>query len=247
MIDPNELHALADGELSAERSEELRQMLQRSEVHRRQLESIVALKTVIRSQSANLEVGDAWVACRARIKELDRAKATERIVGRYSWALCGVFFVAIVAGGFANRNVHRNSVSVSDFSRIATTIAPAQQPPAQDAARERWLDSLLGAARRSVDPNRLEIVGYAMGELDMRPVTAFYLKDHLGRVALLAMPGNLDLQGSQPLSKDGRFKVGHLGGQNCVVWSDGEHTWTVVGNRGYEDLVRTASILQQVR
>lgn len=244
MIDPNELHAFADGELDSQRADQIRRLLATSEPHRREYDSIVAMKQAIRTQVVVIESRECWQSCRVRITELDRTRRTERFVGRYSWAICGVFFAVIVAGGLQTRNSNNDSVSVSDMSRIATTLAAPQAPPAQDAARERWLDALLGAARQSVDPNRLSIDGYASGQLDMRPVSVFYLHDLEGRVTLMVMPGNLDLEGSRPVQTDGRFKAGHLGGQNCVVWADGRNTWTLVADRGYEDLVRTASGLR---
>jgi hypothetical protein len=245
MIDPIELHRLADGDVSAEESAVLRDRLQASPNDMREYESIVTLKRAMVQYVKPVDSKEAWKACRLRIRDLERARSTERIVTRYAWALCGVFFIAIVGGGLANRARTDQAVSISDISRIATTLAPPRTPPKKDAARERWLDDLLGQARRSVDPNRLEIVQYANGQLDGRPVTAFYLQDTTGRLTLLAMPGAFSLQGAPALPADRTFKLGHLQGLNCVVWSDGKDTWCLVANRDYEDLVNTASLLTQ--
>lgn len=245
MIDPIELHAFADGELSAEREAVLRKQLAESPQAQAELQSILALKKALREKCLAAECRQEWSACIGRLNELDRSRRAERFVGRYAWALCGVFLITILAGGLTSRNGRSDSVSMSDISRIATTLAPSRTPPMQDEARERWLDELLGQARKSVDPNRVRILGYSGGELDGRPVNVFSLQDGRGKFALLVMPGVFNLEGTQELPQDRGFKLGHLQGLNCVVWTDGHNTLAVVGKRTYEDLVQVATGLQQ--
>lgn len=245
MIDPRDLHALADGELSSEEERLLRKQLAESPQAQAELQSIQALKHALRSKCLASDCGQEWLLCVGRLNEIDRSRRAERFVGRYAWALCGVFLVTILAGGLTNRNGRSDSVSMSDISRIATTLAPSRTPPAQDAARERWLDDLLGQARQSVDPNRVRILGYSDGQLDGRPVTFFSLLDGKGKFALLVMPGVVNLEGTRDLPQDQVFKLGHLQGLNCVVWTDGRNTLAVVAKRTHEDLIQVATGLQQ--
>jgi anti-sigma factor RsiW len=245
MIDPIELHAFADGELSAEREAVLRKQLAESPQAQAELQSILALKKALRDKCLATDCKQEWSMCIGRLNELDRSRRAERFVGRYAWALCGVFLLTILGGGLTSRNDRTDSVSMSDISRIATTLAPSRTPPVQDAARERWLDDLLGQARKSVDPNRVRILGYSDGQLDGRPVTSFSLEDGKGKFALLVMPGVFNLEGTRELRPDQDFKLGHLQGLNCVVWTDGRNTLAVVGKRNHEDLIQVATGLQQ--
>ncbi|MGV3614821.1 MAG: anti-sigma factor family protein [Fimbriimonas sp.] len=245
MIDPIELHALADGELTPAQAEALRKQVEASPAAQAELQSIMALKRVLRDRVAATDCGDEWRACVGRLNELDRARRAEKFVGRYAWGLCGVFLLTILAGGLTTRNNRSDSVSMSDISRIATTLAPQRTPPALNAARERWLDGLLGQARQSVDPNRVQILGYSDGQLDGRPVTVFSLQDVSGKFTLLVMPGVLNLEGTKELPRDQVFKLGHLQGMNCVVWTDGRNTLAVVANRNHEDLIQVATSLQR--
>jgi anti-sigma factor RsiW len=245
MIDPIELHAFADGELSSAREAVLRKQLAESPQAQAELQSILALKKALREKCIATECRLEWAGCVGRLNELDRARRAERFVGRYAWALCGVFLITILAGGLTSRNDGPESVSMSDISRIATTLAPSRTPPVQDEARERWLDDLLGQARKSVDPNRVRILGYSGGQLDGRPVNVFSLQDGHGKFALLVLPGVYNLEGTQELPQDQAFKLGHLQGLNCVVWTDGRNTLSVVGKRTHEDLIQVATGLQQ--
>lgn len=245
MIDPKDLHALADGELSSQEEARVRRLLADSPQAQAELESIQALKHALRSKCTSTQCSQEWLLCVGRLNEIDRSRRAERFVGRYAWALCGVFLVTILAGGITNRNDRSDSVSMSDLSRIATTLAPARTPPVQDAARERWLDDLLGQARKSVDPNRVRILGYSDGQLDGRPVTMFSLLDGKGKFALMVMPGVVNLEGTQDLPREQVFKLGHLQGLNCVVWTDGRNTLAVVAKRTHEDLIEVATGLQQ--
>ena len=243
MIDPIELNALADGELSPKEAEALRRRLEASPEDLAAYDSIVRVKQLLSTHSERVECRTEWKACVGRLDELDRTRRAERFVGRYAWVLCGVFFLAITAGGLTSRDRKSDSVTVSDLSRVATILNPRQTPPIQNEAREKLLDDLLGEARQSVDPRRMDIVGYSAGHLDGRPVTAFTLRDPNGTFGLLVLPGVLDLEGTAPLS-DRAYKMGHLQGLNCIAWTDGQSTFSVVGDRAYEDLVAVATALQ---
>jgi anti-sigma factor RsiW len=245
MIDLNELHAYADGELTPEEAAALQTRLQTSPEAQAHLDAILALKRALREKVAAVDCRAEWRGCVGRLNELDRTRRVERFVGRYAWAVCGVFLITILAGGLTNRTGRSDSVSMSDISRIVTTLAPRRTPPALDAARERWLDELLGQARQSVDPQRMQILGYADGHLDGRRVTTFSIRDANGDFALLVMPGVLNLEGTAALPQDQVFKLGHLQGLNCVAWTDGNNTLAVVADRTYEELVQVATSLQR--
>lgn len=243
MIDPIELHALADGELTAIAAAELKRRLAASPADQAHYESIVALKKSL-GRLTVIECRTEWKGCVKRLNEMDRSRRVEHFASRYAWALCGVFFVAIVAGGTLSRNKLRDTVTMADFSRIATTIAPMQTPP-KDIQRERWLDNLLGQARQSVDPRRMKILGYANGHLDGRPVTTFALRDATGTFSLLVLPGSASLEGDSQLEAAKGFKLGHLMGVNCVAWTDGRNTFAAVADRSFEELVQVATNVSQ--
>lgn len=242
MIDPIELNALADGQLTSEEANRVRSAMEADSKARVEYAAIVLVKRIVREKTSAPEHHDAWRACVGRLDELDRSKRAETLVTKYAWAFCGVFLVAILVGGMNKRATHSDTVNIADLSRIVTSLTPRKSPPpAAEAARNRWLDQLLGQARRSVDPNRMEIIGYTNGTLDDRPVTHFALRDSSGPLALLVIPGtvgNKDPQGEKV------FHLGHLQGMNCVVWTDRNVTLAVVADRTHQELVRAAVLLQ---
>lgn len=242
MIDPIELNALADGQMTPDEAKAMQAALRGHPASSAEYQSILMVKRLLKERTPEIEYRDSWRICVGRLDELDRSRRAESLVTRYAWAFCGVFLIAILVGGMNKRATRSETVNIADLSRIVTSLAPSRTPPpAADAARNRWLDQLLGQARRSVDPNRMEIIGYAYGTLDDRPVTHFALRDSSGPLALLVIPGTVPDQSSQP---EKVFRLGHLQGMNCVVWTDNNVTLAVVGDRTHQDLVRAAVMLQ---
>ncbi len=82
MIDRNDLHALADNELSSEEQASLLRELESDANARVEYQNIVAMKTALKQSSTSPECGELWNRCQARLNELDKTKRVESFVGR---------------------------------------------------------------------------------------------------------------------------------------------------------------------
>lgn len=243
MIDPIELHALADGELSPERAREVERWLANSPEASAEYRSIVVLKTALKKHTPGVDCGQQWKACAGRLKELERTRKVERLVsGRFAWGLAGSLAAAILVAGAVGRGRDTASVHSADLVSMVANLTPSRAPAAKNDPRfSRELEDLLSQARVSLDPRRLEVRSWATGDLDGRPVTRFGLRDASGDLALLVVPGELRVDGVGEVGGGRSPWMGHIEGLNCVAWSVGGNTLVLVGDREYEDLAQTAS------
>lgn len=243
MIDPLELHAYADGQLEATDRARVSRQLETDPASKAQLDSILSLKQFVSTNCQAVECKDEWKKCLGRLNELDKAKRTESFVGKYAWALCGVFFVAILMGGVMSRNNPNSGRESADLARLAASFSPAGAPVSKEpVAMRRWLDSLVGQAAASVSPERLDIVSASTGELDGSRAAKLVLRDSGGDMALVMVNSNLNLD-ELPMGGEQPYHVGQLQGSNCIAWHDRENTLVLVGNRPYDELIPVANKL----
>jgi len=241
MIDPIELHGLADGELAAEREAEIKRQLAECQASQAEFQSILAVKSALREKVAPLEYKRAWKGCVGRLNEIDRTHKIERLVsGRFAWGLCGVFFAAIIFAGYTQHGDRDPNQQSADLARLVGSLGPSKSADAASRALDKSMDDLLKKARVSIDPNRMEIMSRAYGDLDGRSVMRVTLRDASGDLALLVVHGLMPLDGLGELARDHAIKVGHVQDKRCVAWSDGANTLVLVGDRAYDDLATSA-------
>jgi hypothetical protein len=242
MIDPVKLHALADGELSTEESQIIREQLLSCEESSRELSAIHNLKDCVREKSQVFTCETTLAASMKRVAELDRNRSVDSFVTRYAWGISGAFLALIAIGGVFNRNLNANRVQSSE---IASTIAdlvptPTRQAPAP-TAYDRWLDNLIQQAKVSTDANRIEVRGYAFGELAGRRVVKVALRDVNGDLGLLVIPGNVTIEGMSDGVLNGSNITGMINGMNCVARNQGAQSIVLFGDRSFDQLSATLS------
>lgn len=240
MIDPLELHAYADGQLSNADRDRILRDLETDAVARAELDSIIALKAFVGRNAQPVECHDEWKACVGRLNELDKSRRTENFIGRYAWGLCGVFFLAIVMGGVMSRTGGSSSAQSADLARVVASLSPVSSPaPKEPAAMRRWLDELVGQAAASISPDRFDVVRSSTGEVDGHRAASIVIRDATGDMSLLMVNGMLSLD-NLPLSPDGQFRTCELQGAHCIAWHDRGNTLVLSGSRSYDDLVKVA-------
>jgi anti-sigma factor RsiW len=239
MIDPLELHAYADGELDRETEDRVRRQLQSDPSSSAEVASVQALKGAL-GRLQPVECKAEWRACVARLDELDKVKRTEGFVSRYAWALCGVIFLFILAGGITTRLAPSTSMASSDLARAVASLGASSKPTSQQPAEVRqWLDRLVGRASDLISPDGLVVLGANSGEVDGYRVAQIELRDREGDMALVVLNANMSL-GDMPTTTDPQFRAGQLQGVNCLAWNDGGYTLVLAANRPYDKLAEAA-------
>ena len=240
MIEPLNLHAYVDGELSSSERVEVQKLLGESQEALREVEAIQNVKQVLGDRLPEVIGGASWKACVRRLDEIDKARRVERIVGKYAPAMCSVFFVAIVAGGLVSRN-HTGTPSTG---RNLTAMLGRMRFDKSPANEEKtvWLKSLIDNSKMST-PDRLQIRESDDCEIDGMIVQRVVLRDDVGDVTLLMIPRPIEFEGFGALAKDPSMKFGRCWGRNCLTRRQGEGTLVITADRTYEDL---AGIVGQI-
>ncbi|HSI72038.1 MAG TPA: hypothetical protein VK934_02580 [Fimbriimonas sp.] len=239
MIDPVELHAYADGELDKASAEHVRRQLQSDPASSAEVASIKSFKGMM-SRVESVECQSEWKACVGRLDELDKVRRTEGFVTRYAWALCGVIFLFILAGGITTRLAPSTSIASSDLARAVASLGPTSKPTSQQPKEVReWLDRLVGRASDLISPTGLVVLGANTGEIDGHRVSQIELRDNAGDLALVVINKDMTL-GDMPSTTDERFRAGQLQGVNCLAWNDEGYTLVLAANRPYAQLAEAA-------
>jgi anti-sigma factor RsiW len=244
MIDLKDLHALADGELAPSEAAALREAMKSDPVTLTEYNAILNLKDCLRDKVRPVPVDceEAWRGCVGRLNELDKTRRVEGFVGRYAWALCGAFFLMIAFGGMLNRGSGSGAVQTADLARMVTNLVPTSRsvPPQSTTAVNQWAQDLLGQAKNSVDPARMQIRGAAQGFVDGRLVTRFGLRDANGDLALLVIPDTASFDGMPTVAGSQRYRAARMGNVNCVAWTSGGSSLVLFSERTHEDLAKVA-------
>jgi hypothetical protein len=241
MIDPIELHAWADGEVVPGREEAVRRALLESREAQAELDSILALKHVLRDRVPNVECRTQWVACVARLDELDRRQRVEKLAsGRFAWGLSGVLFVAILLAGVLHRGVDPSRVTSADLARIAGMFSHVHRS-ATSKENDQAVNELLKQANISLDQRRLDVLGREFSEVDGHVATRYLLRDATGYLNLIIVPNVFQIDETGELPRYHTFKPMVLNGARCVAWNTARGTLMLAGDRPFDDLAAVAS------
>jgi hypothetical protein len=240
MIDPGELHAFADGQLDKADHDRISRELELDAVSRAEVDSIIAIKTFVGTHAKVISCSDEWQACRARLAEIDKVLKPESLITRFAWAICGVFFVAILAGGILNRTVGAGGRSGNgELAQIVASMTPAGSANTGEPRELRkWLDTMVGQAAASVDPQRLDVLNRSYAEFDGKRAVRLGLRDASGDLSLVVIDGDVNLE-ELPASNVEPYRTGQLQSTNFIAWHEHGDTFLLSGARPFDQLIQT--------
>jgi anti-sigma factor RsiW len=232
-----DMHALADGELAGEALLAAQRKKDESRELRAEYESVIALKGALQKVEPQTSP-QAWQKCRDRLGEFEKRSAVEGFVGRFSWALCTIFFALILGAGLFNRAFDAGGIRTGDAARMLSGLAPVSQP-AESAPVE------MSAWIRPPQGSEIRVTGYAVGRQNGHPVRLLHFEDARGRFSVLAIRGVNRVEGVEPMLEHRAYSAGRLNGTNCITWSDEADALFLVGERPYEELARLADQMRE--
>ncbi len=222
-----DIHALADGELTPEQADALRAQLASHPGLDAELQSILLVKSTLRSTIAGVSDAECWSQCRERIAAIDRTSRTNSFVSRYSWAMCGSLIAGILIVGAAQRGMNSskpfdpNSVPLlaSAFSAPGTASTP------KASQFDRWL-------------NRVRVLEQRVGTFDGKPASRSILQDGNGRYLLFIVADCKTVNGACPEKK---FVPGEVDGMNTISWAKDGYAFTLIGKNQTSELELVAT------
>lgn len=240
MIDLKDIHALADGELSASEAEAIRAKLATSPRSTTEYHTILAIKSVLISRADAYTSEETWARSVRRLDEIDKTKTIEGFVGRYAWGLVGSFALFIAVGGYWTRSHHSSVISSSDATHLSAGMIHI--PGMRTMANVKtWLSQKFGFGDHSaLDDGKLTVTNALEGSVNGLPAARLTLKDNEGTADLLIVRGAQAVDGVRPLM-DREFSGGRVDGQNVVTWTSDGSAWLLVSPRPIDEMVQLAS------
>jgi hypothetical protein len=234
MIDRNDLHACADGELAEDKRTELLSTLESNPVAKAEYESICAMKQALKSSSNDLECNELWQRCRGRLDEVDQTKKVESFIGRYAWGICGVFFLAIALGGVLNRSTVK-SVRSADVAGYVAGWTPSRMPRNQNAeAMEPFVQEVMGKTSSS---RSMRLVAYGENQTPGRRSRILQFADAFGEISVVAFFDVQKVEGIWEYEPDPAFRYTKIEGVNALFWNREDGViCMILGNRSYKEL-----------
>jgi hypothetical protein len=241
MIDPLEIQAFADGELSAEDQARVGKLIASDEQASAKLLELQSLKSCLQSKTEKIDSEDVWSRCVSRLDEMDRTKRVEGFVAKYAWGLCSLFFLVILAGGLFNR-MNRHTVGTAEVATYVAGLGPSSGSLDPKVAQtEKALRVLLKDIQSSQATGRAEVIRQREGlTRDGRPVVCFDMRDAKGFMSLLLISGVATIEDLEPIEGTDGMAKGMIGRSNCVTWTDDGNALVLIGDRSYKDLRATA-------
>jgi anti-sigma factor RsiW len=241
MTDPSLIHAYADGELEESERARIATQIAHSPESVAQLKAIEFQKDLLRAKIEPLECADVWQTCRGRLQAVRATRRTETFVGRYAWAVCALFFIAILGGGAFNRQGAGGSFLASDVPQIASNLVPFAAPTSNTPSEvRRWLYDAIGANPPVALQPEMRVVDAAEATVNGGRVLRIRLYDGLGYFALMVVPNVTSVGGVEPLG-DGKFFAGQVEQVPCVAWTSDGYGLILFGDRSTAELRDIAS------
>ena len=170
-----DLHSLADGELSPAESQDVIRELNSDAGLTAEYQRVLRLKQFVLQHAEVLQNEDAWRVSVARLTEIDRTRRVDSFVTRNAWGLCGVIFASLVVGGMLQRNSASN-VSGNEVARMMSSFTPDRSSIAFTPDERKYVQGLFNQADKSVNSITLERF-YVGSNDDGRRMRRYFLRD----------------------------------------------------------------------
>lgn len=235
------IHAYADGECDAAEKQAVEAHTAADDQAARELSWALALRSLVRVRCQIEPCQDTWGKAMTRLDAIDKAKRTESVVGKFGWALCGVFLVAIVSAGVMNRMVGGRVLDGTQISSIFDSLRPVVQPSVSSSDRLH-VQLPFGAPEVAV-PTGMEVLGARAGAYNGKRVVSLTLLDHEGPLSILMVDGLDKVEGIAPDPFGGKYAVGLFNGRMCATWKQDSYTVLLMGDRSTDELKALAKRL----
>lgn len=248
MNDWMQMHALADNELDEQAKAAATELVQKDPVCHAEYQAVQSLKSLLKTHCCSTPPPTLWNQTVKRLDAIDRTRKAESFVGRYAWALCGVFLVMIVGAATSNRLVAKRSVHAGDMAEMASSLSPLALPSGSaPKVVHDFVSNVLRDAPVTPEPVDLALRSVAEGTIDGFRVARLTFADQKGTVALIIVKNADEVHGVQDDHQTRGYQVGKLNNLHVVSWIEGGYALFVVGQRSADELCRVADALRAGR
>jgi hypothetical protein len=240
-----DVHALVDGEnIDSERAQLLAAMEQDSTL-KAEYEWAVYIKRTLNDKCKSQGSDECWQSAIVQLNAIDKTKRTENFIGRYAWAFCGVFVLAIGIASVSNQITGRTSLATTSSAGFAS-LTPIQKSVNADEALEA-IKARLGSAPATLSATPVLMVDQVLyGVIDGHKAMMLRFADRKGPLDLTFIQGVGAIDTINTPIGDG-MSQGQINGINAVSWSDGQCLTILASQRPFEELAANARGIQLAR
>lgn len=244
MSDRELLSAYADGEVNAAERAQIETLLSTDAAAAAHLTSIRQTKTFTAQFAKPIENEELWQTCCGRLTAIDKTKKIEGFVGKYSWALCAVFFLVIVAGGML-RHFGANSLRTGQVASYVSALGGSwSHAPAQPEMRRQWTEQQFQAIQNAVQPDRLVLTDTQQGFVDGHRLFCYRLADSQGLMDLVVVSNASAAEDGAPV--DG-VRGGNVNNASYVTWNQGDYAIFLLADASQRSPEELATVSETLR
>jgi len=238
------INALVDDQLSAEEKAEVTRLVAEDPAAQAEYQWALYVKDTLAAKCAPVADDDSWREAVARLDAIDRTKRTETFVGRYAWAMCALFLVAIMSAAWVNRTSGSRQLSNEQVAGLFGSFAPAmERSTVQNQAPQDVVKQCVPDAPVVVIPGNFRLEAAERTTGNGHDAARLLLQDEGGRLALVIIK---DATGVEAIETPAgtEFQTGTLNGTPCVMWQSNGSTILLMGPRSQEELLRIAQTMK---
>jgi len=242
-----QIHALADDRLADEEKAQALRIVAEDSRAQAEYQWATYIKSTLNAKCPPVADEDSWKAGLARLDAIDRTKRTETFVGRYAWAMCALFLVAIVSAAWVNRTSGSRQLTSEQVAGLFGSFAPAmERSTAQTQSPSEVVKECLPDAPVVTIPREFRIESAERTVSPENPAARLMLSDQRGRIALVIIKNATGVE-SVNRSTGSEYRTGTLNGSPCVVWETDDATILLLGPRSPEELISIADSMRSPR
>ncbi len=239
-----DIHALADGELHGEDKSQASDRLQSCASSRAEYESVLLLKQTLKQKCSAPAHDESWKSCRDRLDLIDKTKRAETFVGKYAWALCGVFLFTIISAAVFNRTAGGNVLNAADMTNVVSGMSPLALPSASGpSALKQWMNKILGRAPVQIEP-QLQLRSVRQGWVNGRRAARFDFVDQKGPLALVVLEETDGVEGAELFGKESKYYRSQMENNQVLGWCEKGYGLFLISPRSIDELVPVAERLR---
>ncbi|MCU0317259.1 MAG: hypothetical protein MUC92_11770 [Fimbriimonadaceae bacterium] len=223
-----QVNRLADGDLTESESSELKAELTNDPNLASELEWAQCLKQQLKEKCHTVGCQQTWQASLLRLDAIDKTKRAEYFVGKYAWAVCGVFLVALVSAAVLNRMNPTRHLTETQVAGLFNSF----RAEGGSATRGTVVDPFPGGPPLTFQ-SFYRVSSAENGFADGHEAVRFRVDDGRGGFAVIYVSKASGVEG---FSGTNAFRLGLINGQRSVTVRHGEGLLMVMGDRGFDEL-----------
>lgn len=238
------VHAFADGQLTEAEKAEVVKLIGEDKTAQAEYEWARYTKEMLATKCQPIADDESWQACLNRLDAIDKTSKAEGFVGRYAWAMCALFLIAICSAAWVNRTYGSKQLSNEQVAGLFSSFSPVvERSSAQNQSPKEIVQQCIPNPPVLVIPPQFVVESAEKTETPDFAAARLLIHDEKGQLALVIIN---NASGVEAIDKSAgnEFQSGTLNSNPCVLWESNGSTILLMGPRSREELLQIADVMK---